>query len=201
MAQKKRRKLLLVIFLFGAGLFLALALSLPESHSSKNRKISAQSPEAEKLVNKHLWRTANFQELNQEKVRAQNSYLAPQICDSIWPKTNQAAANHGVDHSPDRNESNAFEDLNRYRKEFQATHPDSIIQGEIADQQKMAEAQEIFRAEYARQFVENARANGYAVELNSDFVVIRVTPISNTKQRNPSLFEGQSDGVLGRQPK
>lgn len=196
--KKKKRSLLALLFLLGAGLFLVLAFLLPESR--KPNVISAKTPEAEKLVNKHLWQTAYQKELAQEKMKAQNSYMAPQVGESIWMKRKYDSKELGIDHSPDTNEHNVHDDLNRYKKELQATHPDAIIQGQIADRLLEAEYTEAYRAEYARQFVENARRNGYHIVLDANFVVLSVTPIK-PQERNPSLFIDHPDQFSQSQTK
>lgn len=183
----------MVLFLLGAGIFLFLGILWPEAKVQDRRQtLSANSPQAEKLVNKHLWMTNHQAEIAQQKVKAQNAYMAPHIGDSIWPQKAEPQNNLGVDHSPDRYETNAYDDLNRYRKDLRTTNPDSIIQGQIADQQRQQQYAEAYRIEYAKQFVENARRNGYHVQLSKDFVVLSVTPLSKNQQRNPSLFEGAS---------
>lgn len=158
----------------------------------QSKKISVNSPEAETLVNKHLWLTNHSKEIAQERAKAQNAYLAPQIGDSVWPIKTVRGKDLGVDHSADTNETNAYEDLNRYQKEFNSTNPDAIIQGQIVEQQVQRQYQEKYRAEYARQFIENARMNGYEVKLDKDYMVISVTPLPNAQSRNPSLFDGTS---------
>jgi len=143
--------------------------------------ISASSQQAEELVNKHLWMTGRAQELAQEQMQAQNAFSNPQVGESILPEAKKENKQLGVDHSSDSNETTAFDDLNRYPKKLEAQSPDHVIQAQLSDADRRREYEETYRAEYARQFVENARRNGYDVVLNDNYVVISVRPI-----RNPS---------------
>lgn len=153
----------------------------PPTTAIVKRQISATSKKAEVLVNKHLWMTSKAQELAQDRMKAQNEYTNPQVGDSIWPQGQPPQKQLGVDHSADTNENTAFQDLNRYRKDLRVQTPDHVIQAQISDENRRREYEEAYRAEYAKQFVENARRNGYDVRLNEDYVVISVRPI-----RNPS---------------
>lgn len=133
-ASLKRQVLLPILLFFlilgAVGFFIAGTRISRDSH--RKTPISATSPQAEALVNKHLFLTSQDQYLRGKKTDAENAYMAPQIGDSIWPVVNPKK-DLGVDHSPDRNENRAFEDLNRYPKELRYTNPDQIIQGQIVD--------------------------------------------------------------------
>ncbi len=170
--QKKHLSVLAVLLLLGAaGCFLSFAMW---PHPKKSpASISAYSPQAEALVNKHLFLTSQDQYLRGKKTAAENSYLAPQLGDSIWPKIIQKKE-VGVDHSADTNERTAYDDLNRYRKDLQYTNPDQIIQGEMVDQDLQARADGEARMAYVQQFLDNARRNGYIVRLDENFVVVGV---------------------------
>ena len=175
--QKKISPFLLFFLLLGAvGFFLASARM--SSHSPvPPATISAYSPETEALVNKHLHLTSQDQYLREKMMNAQNSYMAPQVGDSLWPKISPKK-DLGVDHSPDRDENTAFDDLNRYPKELRYTNPDQIIQEQIVEEDIRKKTELEDRQEYARQFVENARRNGYAIKLNEDLVIVSVRSIA-----------------------
>jgi hypothetical protein len=82
-----------------------------------------------------------------------------------------------VDHSADANEATAFEDLNRYPKQLEAQNPDNVIQAQLSDEDRRQAYEQAYRAQYAKQFIENARRNGYEVRLNDQNVVISVKPL------------------------
>lgn len=190
--QKRFLPLLLVLLLLGAASsFLALAM-WPQAPKKAPASVSAHSEQAEALVNKHLFMASQQQYLRGKKAAAENSYLAPQLGDSIWPKIAKKK-DLGVDHSPDTNEQNAYDDLNRYRKELHYTNPDQIIQGEIVDQDLQRQADADARRAYVEQFLENARRNGYAVRLDENFVVVGVSKVRERMPNNERLFD--SNGV------
>lgn len=173
--QEKFLPVILFLLLLTAATFFVVSLLLP-TPAEKPETISAYTPKAEALINKHLFLTSQNQHLQGKKINAENAYLAPQIGDSIWPKISPKI-DLGVDHSPDRHENTAYDDLNRYRKELHYTNPDQVIQGQIADEDLEKKAEWEDRKEYARQFVENARRNGYSIKLNEDLVVVSVSPM------------------------
>lgn len=168
---------LLLILLLGAGAFYLLGIQEEKPIRTVKREVSAYSQEANQKVNDHLAWTNKKIELQARK-RALENYSTPQVGDSIISKDNK---DYGVDHSADTNESTAYQDLNRDRHELRATDPDRVIRNQIYDQDAALAYEQAYREEYARQFVENARMNGYEVRLNDDFVVQSVKKI-----RNPS---------------
>lgn len=166
------------------------------NRSDKNQKFSVHNPKTQELVSRHMWLTTQSQELAERKAKAQNTVSSPQVGQSILP-VGEIDGFKGVDHSADRNEDNALADLNRYRREIQPNSPDQIIQQGLADRERMETYAEEYRAEYARQFIENARRNGYEVQLNSDYVVISVRPLRPELQRLPTASP-QNSGPLPR---
>lgn len=145
-------------------------------------QISAYSPRAEALVNRHLLVTNQEVQLQEQRMRLENKFYAPQLGDSIWPKIDQNKKSFGVDHSADRNENNAYQDLNRYKHQLSVGDPDHVIQQQLTDTDKQKEYENSYKENYARQFVENARAHGYEVELDSNFVVKSVKTIRRPSQ-------------------
>jgi hypothetical protein len=193
---KKQKDLQVVglLFLIGSILFVGLYFFWPPDQSDIQgqrkvaedlNRISVHDPKTQELVSQHMWITTRAQELAEKKARAQNIQLSPQIGQSILP-LEKAASPLGIDHSADRNEDNAFEDLNRYRRDIQPNNPDHLIQGRLHDRDKVIAYTQEYQVEYARQFIENARRNGYEVKLNDDYVVVSVRPIRPQGQRLPT---------------
>lgn len=181
-----------LLLLLAAGFCVLLALPSKQPHhaelSSTGQEIpSAYSPEVEKLVNKHLFLTSQEQEWAQKKMKAENSFSAPAIGASILQKKNG-----GVDHSADQNENAAINDLDRYRKQLNYTNPEEVVQGQLQDQQKQRVYDEVYKKEFARQFIENARQHGFNVKLNDDLVVISVTPILQPTFQTPEARQPSS---------
>ncbi|PIS10708.1 MAG: hypothetical protein COT73_07900 [Bdellovibrio sp. CG10_big_fil_rev_8_21_14_0_10_47_8] len=188
---KKDISLMIFLVLMGmAGIFLFIGLQptpVKESRSRRESIISAYSEKADALVNKHLFWTNRKIEIARQKSMTDNFFSAPQVGDSVIRNhLDQKRKDMGVDYSPDRNEHNAYDDLQRDRKNFRATDPDHLIQQQLADQEIQAEYDREYQKEYARQFIENARQNGYDVQLNDEYVVTGVRPLRNSN-RNSTL--------------
>jgi hypothetical protein len=171
----------LLLIASGVCVLLALPSKAPQSQrtdfaSTQSAPLpSAYSPEVEKLVNQHLFMASQKEDWAAKKMQAENEFSAPEVGHAILPPAKKAG---GVDLSPDSYEGNALNDLNRYPKQLNYANPDAVIEGSLQDQQKQKVYDEVYRQEFARQFVENARRHGYRVRLNSDMVVISVTPIA-----------------------
>ncbi len=185
--EKKRSSSLFWLLVGALGFVFAFLLwpTPKKKHPLTKGEISSSSlhpvDTTSELVNKHLWITNQAQELAEQRVAVQNTLNSPKVGDSIWPKGIDKSKQYGVDHSPDSNETTAFEDLNRYKKELNTEKPDNVIQAQLRDQDRQREYEKAYREAYAKQFIENARRAGYDVRLNDDMVVVSVRPI-----RNPS---------------
>ena len=178
--QKKKSSdsksfLLLLLLMLGAGTFYFLG----SSHKIIKAKkvISAYSPEADALVNQHLVVTSRSLELQAKRRHVENQFSAPQLGESVLVDRLKDKKDYGVDHSSDTNESNAYDDLNRYRQDVRLTDPDTIITNQLHDEDRAMAYDESYREEYARQFIENARRNGYEVRLDENYVVTSVKKI------------------------
>jgi hypothetical protein len=69
-------------------------------------------------------------------------------------------------------------------KSVDYTTPRQVIQMELADKQIEARAQEEFRQEYIKQFVENAKKGGWRVEVDSKGNILGVYPIKKNREYN-----------------
>ena len=78
-------------------------------------------------------------------------------------------------------------------KDDQYASPSDVISNELFQQelQKKLEAQE--KLDYAREFIDNARRNGFHIELSPDLNVIRVTPIRRPSQNDDSVDSFPAD--------
>lgn len=172
------RSLLGLIFVIGA---LALGYFAWKSGGESGEK--ARTPhrmrdasQIDAVVNKHLLMTNTKLELARERARLDNNDSVPEVGEQILPRWKPQQV-IGVDHSPDRNELNAQRDLEE-AKEYNLNAPDVIIQSEIADREKRKEYEAKYKEEYARRFIDNARAGGYEIELDDNFVVKKVRKIA-----------------------
>lgn len=177
-AQDQKAAVLVILLFLGAGIFAFLALQAPSGSAEfASRSVKAASPQANELSNSHLFLTSKRIELEQERRRLDNLQKAANSASEIV-EGNQYRENYGVREDGGRYETAAYDDLRRYEPQVQATSPSYEVQSSLFEKQKLAQYSEEYKQEYARQFIANARAAGYDVRLNSDFVVVSVTPLS-----------------------
>lgn len=197
--EKNNQSILGVILLLGAALFFVFLATIPDKKGQRNvasKSASATAQKTENRVNQHLFMTSKKMELAEQQAALKNQVYAPTVGDSVWPKHDNKVNSYGVDHSPDANENNAFRDLNRDSREVNYDSPNAVIQGQLYDQEKGSQYEAAYKKEYARQFVENARMNGYAVTLDSNYVVIKVVPIRRPSQQDSApLFKSSGGGA------
>ncbi len=155
-------------------------------------KNKAQADKRQALVNKHLYYT-------NEKIQAKSrdlqieAYRAPSVGMVIDPKTKEA--NGSIDMRSDLNEYSAAQDT-ASKKELNYYSPNAVIQGQIQDQEIASAQQKAYTEAYIKQFLENARQNGYIVTLDVNNVVVDVKPIANhhkdlrksASERNPNAI-------------
>lgn len=196
--RENNQSILGVVLLLGAALFFVFLAVMPDKKPKRNLasgENSAYSQKTENRVNDHLFITSKKIELEQQQAALKNEFYAPTVGDSVWPKQGDKFKDYGVDHSPDANESAAYQDLNRDSKELNYESPNAVIQGQLYDQQKGAQYEHEYKKEYTRQFVENARRNGYAVTVNENFVVTKVAPIRRPSQESSKIFNSSGEGA------
>lgn len=202
--RQNNQSVLGVVLLLGAALFFVALALMPEkkpgksnmaSSSYEKNQNSAYSKRAENRVNDHLFMTSKQIELQQQQAALKNDFYAPTVGDSVWPKQTDRSKTYGVDHSPDVNEATAYQDLNRDSKELNYESPNAVIQGQMFDQDKRQQYELEYKKEYVRQFVENARRNGYEVTVNENFVVTKVAPIRQPSQESSQIFRSSGEGA------
>lgn len=137
----------------------------------------------ERVVNTHIQVTNQKIEIEKEQIKVEASFTVPRVGEFVIQK------NEGADsfnQRSDRTEMNAARDL---RRETQITmSANDIIQAEMANLETQSEYDRQYREEYARQFVDNARRNGYEVKLSPDYKVIGVKPLGG-----PSAYRGNGE--------
>lgn len=170
--------LLLAVTLLIAGLAVITASVVP--HFIDEASLSARDQLVREQVNNNLFYQAKIMELEAAKKESENRFQAPAVGEFIFVK-NQKPKSAGIDHSPDANEFNAANDIRRYPKELRAYTAKNEIMGQVADENKMNEYSEAYREEFVRQFLLNARRNGYEVILGPDYKVLTVRQIRKSQ--------------------
>ena len=175
----------------GGLLFLVLSISSPQkNHKESSPEKILKSAEYNKRVNEHLKMTA--QEISQ---REQASRLESAKSDPDDFRKLGTTALPGRE--TDQDEIGADKKWDELAQRLNPDHgidENSItqqLQSELLEKQNQRALTTAYKAEYARQFVENARKHGYQIELSSDYRVLSVKKI--IKKDTPSLFDGQSE--------
>lgn len=144
-----------------------------------NRQVASTDVSDEKVrrrlegqVNRHVQLTNRRMEIEKEQIRVE-SFMVPKVGEFVLDR---AGPTQSFSHRGDQSEMNAVRDLRRNEQQI-STSANDIIQSEIAHQQVDVEVDLAYREEYVRQFKENARRNGYDVQLTSDGRVIGVRQI------------------------
>lgn len=178
--------LLAVIFFLLAGGLVFFALQKEEGQTRMSSKmpqaVSANSAEAEKVVNKYLKQTSKAIEMQQIQTKIQNQFVIPKVGEVI-------SANNEARKKKTINISNP-EVVGSNPSVYDTSSPAAKIQNELADQQQLEDYDQKFREEYIRQFVENARQNGWKLVVDENGVIKSATPLN--MEEKPRLFDGPS---------
>lgn len=186
--QKSKKNDNLVGFIFiGAAAVLIFFASLQEESvitlRPSDNHISANSPEAEAAVNRHLLSTNRQIELQQQLKRIENFNSTPKVGDQVFNPGSNYPIQAGVVMGTDRRDQQRLKDGESARRQQDFNNPSNVVQREMANDQAVARDLASAKEEYARQFVENARKDGWAIELDDDYVVRSVKKIKDNKPR------------------
>jgi hypothetical protein len=188
-----KNQIAFIILLFGVILVLgALLLFQMQDKSSESGEIfvglnkKIRTKEYEKSVNAHLSEVYSKSQLKQKTIDLQNKKEAPLIS-----KTNEEATYpYREDLTLDGENLGDLigKDLNGIRKKNFFDTPEQKVRDDMIRDQQEAFQKLKDKEAYARQFIENARQDGYEVTLDSEYHIVDIKRIK--KPRYPSLFEG-----------
>ena len=184
--MKKRSSSLILILLLSAVILAFLGLF---DFSTQKFQFSKQQLSTDEIINRHLKQTFYKMENDKVRVMIENSAVNPQVGKRIIP----AQIENGIDMEPDRNEESIARDLDRTRGAESNYKLDHEIQGQLQDLENEQNSRAAYQAEYARQFIENARQKGWEVQLDENYVVISVRPIKK-RDANLPLFDPNGGG-------
>lgn len=179
--NEKSKSPLGLLLLVGAVLIGTYAWISDQEQIETRRTASTdvQNPETrskiENQVNRHVLMTNRKMELEKEQIKVEANFSVPQVGQFVMERP---ANSQNFDLKGDRTEQNVARDLRNDRQ--LAVSASDIVQNEVVNQQvggAAAAMDEQYRREYARQFIENARRNGYEVTLSPDLRVIGVQQI------------------------
>jgi hypothetical protein len=179
--DSNNKSLLGLLLLLGA-LGIGTYAWLSETQEQSTRQTASQDVQdpvnrakLENQVNRHVQSTNRQMEIEKEQIKMEATFNIPKVGQFVVQKDKVQK----FDLSGDTVEMNAARDLEGQRGV--AMSANDIIQGELVRQSQggspavaPAIGDEEYRREYARQFIENARRNGYEVTLSPDLKVIGV---------------------------
>lgn len=183
--------LFLGLFIFGVFLLLSTEKREEKSLNTTLSAPTASFDEQEKLkrVNQHLQETALQVEQDRVK-RAQETSRELERLKNSQPQES-FVQNEGTQFSFESTAAmdQLTEELNRSHvlPEDQLT-PEQIVNNRLLEMQREQRADKEYREEYARRFIENARAGGWEIKLGPNFEVLSVKKI---RARRPSLFDSE----------
>ena len=144
----------------------------------QKESISLSSEKVQEVLNKHLQETSTRIDTQQFSQKWQNNKYIPKVGDRLrMAPQRDNFATHGVDMAADKNSASLQQDASRGSLEIASSSPHSEVMGEIANQQRMEIYKEQADEEYKKEFIENARQNGYHIELTDDGRVKKVFKI------------------------
>jgi hypothetical protein len=179
----------LLFFIVGA-MILFLFESTPSKKQEVKNPAASSSPvfdESDKMnrVNRHMKETAIQLESDRLR-RAQETQIELQkLRAGATEEVHRPES--GLTFENDRSMDQLSAELNRSHAitEDQLT-PEQIVQNRLLELRLQQNEDQAYREEYARQFIENARAGGWDVKLGPNFEVLSVRKL---KPRKPSLFD------------
>jgi hypothetical protein len=177
--EKKRNEaaLLGLLLLFAAGGVLFFEAFSKKPIEGQMEFTSLQSKETQKKVNRHLQETSR-----QIYLREQKAYIESQKSMKQLEKA-KAQSPYKADQT-DLPMPHYEEPTRRFSM---PSDPNELIQEELFREQAERRYTEAYKKEYTRQFIENARADGWEIRVDSSYKIISVKPIRTPAE---SVFGG-----------
>lgn len=196
--QKNERSLLLALLLLTGAVVLIFSYIATDDKNLKEHVSGTEpvfkSDKYEKSVNRHLMLTNEKMKLEHQRAKLESARLLNN--DFNKSSAQQPFMNENkLDLSSENRAAEVAKEIGRDRdRKEEVISPDDIVQKDLFNEQQMQEYTQAYRAEYARQFVENARRGGYNVILSEDLTrIISVTPLRAPSQNfNLDLSPGAS---------
>jgi hypothetical protein len=197
-AKRENKKTLLIGLIF---LLLALvAYFLQEQENerigvSASRKVLLESKETQDRINYHLRETSREMTLKEQQSAIEEKRRLVELQNSK-PQREMGYNPHQLEISEYQDRPMFNELVGRGKKESAfPSDPNELVQKELFHEQAEQQYSEAYKAEYTRQFIENARKEGWEIQVDSSYRVTKVRAV-RPPDRNPSykVFEGTSSG-------
>jgi hypothetical protein len=204
-SKRNQFRLLALALLFFAGTIAWLAIDGSDEATRTSEFPSLGTPTGpgrssrhEQLVNKHLQQMQREQALKEMRMQVQNHFMAPKIGETLpmhtVPDPSEAAS---LDTRQEDDWTRINRDLDPVGSDRRLREtPDQVVQDQIMAKQQAARQLRAERLAFIRNYIENARRQGYEVRVNANLVVESVRPIPGYK-RNPSSED--TPGAAGAQ--
>lgn len=205
MAHNPRRdeselsKYLPLLLILGAGVLLYYGLNGQGGGSagSLSGGLSHSDPRVHKRVNAHLEKTVETMEMRKTQMIIQNTRAALEY-GQTKPEVAIAPPAEGVDLRKDGRADIVAEDLGREtRMHSMPSNPTDLIHSQLFAEDAQRAEDAAFKAEYARQFIQNAKAAGWEVQLDDNYKVISVKKARSPSQSSSKGFQLFEEGSSG----
>lgn len=175
--------ILIIALLFGATLSLFLYFAKQEKQAKVESFGGVVSTES---VNRHLQYTQKRMDLEREWV-AQKEKSSRNLIGAGKSSTSAAFKNlNGLDLTEEKSGKQLMEELDRGSSSARYSEdPAQLVQKKLAIEQQQQEMLQAYRQEYNRQFVENARKNGWEIRLDENSKIISAKPVRRPSQEGP----------------
>jgi hypothetical protein len=146
---------------------------------------NVQTGEVQSLVNKNLRETSEKIEQQQNRIKIENSAVKINPRDLMPITVKKPPAPLPLE--PAKKQENSKNSLNqnpKFSPPIDRGSPRSVIEEELANKQADQMAKEKFKREYIRQYIENAKKDGWNVVVDSEGNIKSVSPIKKTQKIN-----------------
>jgi hypothetical protein len=155
--------------------------------------IELQSQETQNKINRHLQETSRKMFLQERNGMIETSKTMRRLESSRPQPRYQIEREVVIPNSEDMHEFN--EQVGRGQKvPGMPTDPAQRIQEELSREQAEHQYSEAYKKEYARQFVENARSQGWEVQMDGNYKVISVRPLRKRLPTSDVFSENPGGG-------
>ncbi len=179
----------LSVAVLGGGYFYSTSQTGDTTIPAKNELTQAERQKVDQTVNKYLQAASNEAKLNELRVQRELQIVRQKL-EAEKIKLQKAAEANEADIPIERQIFKRSDQITP--AEAQTVEPQPTVQimpkktnensfDQEIDPKSMTPEQ---KREYARQYIENARKGGYAIELSNDLEVIKVTPLRKPSQQS-----------------
>lgn len=191
-SEKKKDLRWLFLLLLCLGVLILLFSKSEEPISSKSQ-FQFQDPAHINRVNQHLKETA----INLEAERQQRLLEANRELNRYSNSDRQDAyeSSTALSFEGDPNMIALTQELDGSRElRDHELSPEQFMQKQLYEREIREKANEVYREQYAEQFVENARKGGWDVRLGPNYEVLSVKKLAPRKRQPTQLFDNGATG-------